>query len=285
MNNCAVCDGGFRNGHPNKIICDGVCRQSFHAECANFSKDALLCYREMPNLQWFCDGCIIQTRSCNVSSPRFNNFNSTSSSPCVQRTLIAAKNMRRRNRNAVKSSNNSSVFLVTRSANVVNEATKANDSVSNSTSANEKQAESLLVKSPSVYGTPTAGSSPSTDVLSKKSVTAQVSAEVESPTVRPRYDSMGSPNISTPSERHKVVYVSNFHPSITEKNVVNYLLQKNVISSAEDVSCKILLSPYVDINSVSFVSFRITVNSKNFHSIVNSKLWPEDVVVREFMKR
>lgn len=37
MNNCAVCDGCFRNER-NKIICDGICRQCFHAECANFSK-------------------------------------------------------------------------------------------------------------------------------------------------------------------------------------------------------------------------------------------------------
>src|ERR1700704_1029884 len=106
MNNCTSCGDCFRNDHPNKIICDGNCRQSFHADCVNFSKEALLCYREMPNLQCFCDSCIIQARSSNISSPLFNKFNSTaviptSSPSSVQCSVIAAKSKRNRNRNSI----------------------------------------------------------------------------------------------------------------------------------------------------------------------------------------
>ena len=134
MNNCAVCDGCFRNENPNKIICDGICRQSFHAECANFSKNALICYREMPNLQWFCDGCIIQTRLSNVSSSLFNKFNSTvvtpASSPSyVQRSLIAAKRKRNRNPFPIAKLNNGSVSLVNRSPKFDHDISNVNGSM------------------------------------------------------------------------------------------------------------------------------------------------------------
>lgn len=79
--------------------------------------------------------------------------------------------------------------------------------------------------------------------------------------------------------------MSKFHPSVTEKDVVDHLLSKDIITSADDVSCKILVSPNVNLESVSFVSFKITVRSKIFHSVVNSKLWPKGVIVREFVKR
>lgn len=320
MNNCIVCDDGFRNDNPNKIICDGICRQSFHAECVNFSKNSLLCYREMPNLQWLCDGCIIQTCSSNVSSPPFNKFNSTvvipTSSPSyIQRSLIAAK----RNRNPFPNAKpkNSSVFLVTRSPNVEHDSRNANDSV------NEMQAENNLVKSPGANGlnsliasvttqsdvaqpksqhksadiketleepleleNPPANSSSFAEVLTKSSIAEPVPAEVKNSTIQPQNDLLQSQRIgSPPSETHKVVYVSNFHPSVTEKEVVNYLLRKNIITSAEQVSCKKLVSPNVNMDSVSFVSFKVTVSSKIFHSVVKGKLWPEGVIAREFVKR
>lgn len=318
MNNCTVCDGCFQNDHRNKIICDGICRQPFHAECANFSKDALLCYREMPNLQWFCDGCIIQTRLSNVSSRQFDNFNSTAiiptSSPSyAQCTLIAAKSKRKRNRNRnhnpipdARSNKASSVLLVTRSANVEHDVTKANDSMSSSSLGSEMQPKKGLVTSPSVYGekppttsiqcnvalpttqhntagskltleepseltTRPAGSSSSGGVLTESSISAR--------------DSVYSRSIVSPSETHKVAYVSNFHPSVNAIQVINYLCMKKVISSSKEVSCKKLVSPDVDIDSVSFVSFRITADSKIFHSIVNSNIWPNGIVAREFLKR
>lgn len=330
MNNCAVCDGCFRNDHPNKVICDGICRQSFHAECANFSKDALSCYREMPNLQWFCDGCIFQSRSSNVSPSQFSKFSSTAVSPTslpsyMQRTLTVAKVKRSRNRNPVsnaRSNDNNSVFLASKSANAERDVMKADGAMSSSPSANLKRPVDRLVKSPSVREsgplttceitqsdvslletprntagfelthkepseskTPPAGSSSSVNVLTKSSVSPQVSSEGESPTVRQRYTSIDSRVILAPSEIRKVAYVSNFDPSVTEKHVVSYLLRKNVISSAEDVSCQILVSPNADMSTVTFVSFRISVNSETFHSIVNSELWPDGIVAREFVRR
>ena len=65
MNNCTLCDDCIRYYTRNKVILDGICRQAFHAECVSFNKDALLYYREMPNLQWLCDTfryCISEDR-------------------------------------------------------------------------------------------------------------------------------------------------------------------------------------------------------------------------------
>ncbi len=316
MNNCTVCDDSFRNGNPNKVICDGICRQSFHAECVNFSKDSLLCYREMPNLQWLCDGCIIQIRSSNVSFPPLNKFNSTvvipTSSPSyIERSLIPAK----RNRNAKQK--NGSVFLVNRSTNVVQDSSNdtlneiqsegsvkppgANGLNSPITTVAIQSIQSVCAQSKSPHNTaefketrkeplelenPPENSTSFADVLTKSPIDEPVPGEVKNPTIQPRNDLFKSPFIGSPSSvTHKVVYVSKFHPSVTEKEVVDYLLSKDIITSADDVSCKILVSPNVNMDSVSFVSFKITVNSKIFHSVVNGKLWPDGVIVREFVKR
>lgn len=320
MNNCAVCDGCFRNVNPNKIICDGICRQSFHAECANFSKNVLICYREMPNLQWFCDGCIIQTRLSNVSSSLFNKFNSTmvipASSPSyVQRSLIAAK--RKRNRNPFPNAklNNGSVSLVNRSLKFDHDISNVNGSM------NEVQPENNFVKSPDANGSnllvateftkaDVAQSSPqykSTDyignlkessselktpsksssfaeVLTKSSVAETVSGNS---TIHPHNDSIQSPRTTTssPSDTLKVLYVSKLHPSTTEEDIVNYLLRNNVIKSAEEASCKMLVSSGVNIDMLSFISFKITVSSKLFDSMFKAEVWPKDVIFREFVNR
>lgn len=302
MNNCAVCDGCFRNDNPDKVICDGICRQSFHAECANFSKNALLCYREMPNLQWFCDGCIMQIRSSNVTSP-FNNFNSavvfpTSSPSYVQRSFINAK----RNRNSypnVKPKENP-VLLATGSPKFEHGNRKVNSSMCNSSSVNEMQPKNCLVKSPGTNGSiqttsvinkadadhPKPQQNSFAEVLTKSSTAESTPIEVKDSTIQPQNDLMKPQRIASPrSETFKVAYVSNFHPSVTEEEVVEYLLQNNIIASVEDVLCKKLVSPNVNIDSVSFVSFKITCNFEIFRSVVNSELWPEKVVVREFVKR
>lgn len=316
MNNCTVCDDSFRNDNPNKVICDGVCRQSFHAECVNFSKNSLLCYREMPNLQWLCDGCIIQTRSSNVSFHPVNKANSTvvfpTSSPSsyIDRSLISAK----RNRNA--NPKNSSVFLINRSTNVVQNSKNANDLINEMQSkglvkppsANELNSPITSVaiqpvggqpetpqkledvkdvkeirKEPLELENPPINSTSFADVVTKSPIAEPVPGEDKDSTIQPRNDLLliGSPSSVT----HKIVYVSKFHRSVTEKEVVDYLLSKDIITSPDDVSCKILVSPNVNLDSVSFVSFKITVSSKIFHSVVNSKLWPDGVIVREFVNR
>lgn len=321
MNNCTVCDGCFGNENPNKIICDGICRQSFHAECANFSKNALLCYREMPNLQWFCDGCIIQTRSSNVSSPLFNKFNSTvvipTSSPSyVQRSFPAASCKRKRIPSAklIKSS----ALLVTKYPKVNRDIKKANDlssppsmqltnhsvtspcanglkppttSVINQSDGVEHKPkhenadfrESLTVPSTSEISSAT--SSSFAKVLSTSSIVEHASDKTESSSIQSQRDSIQSQSIASPVETHKVAYLSNLHPSVTEKEIIDYLLMKKVITSAEDVSCKKLVSPHVNMDSLSFVSFKVAVNSELFHTIVDDKLWPDNVIAREFVKR
>lgn len=322
MNNCTVCDGSFRNDNPNKIICDGICRQCFHADCVNFSKDALRCYREMPNLQWFCDGCIVQTCSSNVLSPPFNKLNSTvviptSSSSHIRPSFIAANRNRKLNK--------SSVSLSTRSPNVKQNLniSNVNNSICSSAVQEKNQPENQLIQSPRRNGsnplttsvhiqsdvtqskplndsavceenrnvsselkTPPGNSGSFAEVLTKSLISEHATDNVKNSKNLSLNDSIQSqPIVSPPSETQRIIYLSNLHPSVTEEVVVDYLLNKKLISSAADVSCQKLLSPYVNMDSISFVSFKITVNSKIFHSLVNKKFWPDDVIVREFVKR
>lgn len=321
MNNCTVCDECFRNDNPNKIICDGVCRQVFHAECVNFNKDALLCYREMPNLHWFCDSCTIQTRSFNVSSPPFNKFNSTvvvpTSSPSyVQRSLPAA-NRKRKPISGAKPVT-SSAFLATQSANVNRETKKAND-LSSPPSKNEMRSINELVNSTCPNGSQSltksvinqsdvvqpkskhntvdfedtfteqlenaSTSSSFAEVLITSPIAKQVPVQVKSSPIQPQTDSNQPRSMESQLKTQKIAYVSNFHPSVTEKEVIDYLLLKEVISSPEDVSCKKLVSPNAEMDSVSFVSFKVAVGSEIFHTVVNNKLWPDGVIAREFVNR
>lgn len=326
MNNCTVCDDGFRNDNPNKIICDGICRQVFHAECVNFNKDALLQYRQIPNLQWFCDNCIIQVRlptsSSNVSSPLFSKLNSTvvpTSSPFyVQRSLPAA-NHKRKPRPSPKPTT-SSVFLLTKSPTVKRNVKKANDWISLPPFKDVIGPGHKSLNSPCTNGThpitkpvtnqsdvdqpkpkydtenfketltelsenPSANSSSFAEVLTKSSSAEQVSTRVKGSPIEPEKDLSQLQSIASTIETHKIAYVSNLHPSVTEEEIVNYLLLNNVISSTEDVSCKKLISRNVDLDTVSFVSFKVTVRSDLFHAVVNSKLWPDKVVAREFVNR
>ena len=393
MNSCNVCDDGFRNGNPNKIICDGICRQAFHANCVNFNKDALLHYREMPNLQWFCDSCIIQTRSINVSSSPLNNstvFVPTSSPRYVQHTFPAA-NRKRKPIRSVKQTK-SSVFLVNKSPIVNCNNENAND-LSSPPSKNEMPLVSKLSANGS-YSFTTSEFSQSdvakqkhnsedfkeitekpdiknlsaafnsyAEILSSSSIAENGSTKVKNSPIKPLIcTNVHSQTIVSPSESRKVayvsnfhplvteevdpsrttsknemplttklpnslnkyesseinqadagkpkhntpdfkqstekshtissgfvtrrdVYVSNFHPSVTEEEVVDYLVEKNVISSSEEVSCKKLVSPNVSLAFVSFVSFKMTVSSEVFQKVVNNELWPDGVTAREFVKR
>ena len=62
---------------------------------------------------------------------------------------------------------------------------------------------------------------------------------------------------------------------------MNYLLHNNVIKSAEEASCKMLVSSGVDIGMLSFISFKITVSSKLFDSMFKAEVWPKDVIFRD----
>lgn len=320
MNNCTVCDDHLRNDRPNKVICDGICRQVFHAECVNFNKDALSYYREMPNLQWFCDNCIVQTSTSNVSSQLFNSFNKfnstvaarTSSPFFVHRSLPTATRKRKLIRNS-KPINNSA-FLMNQSPNVNRDIKKTKDSISpptknkippdqsvnypgfnGSNSPNKSEVNQSEVVQPkpkhnvadrketesSGLEIPSVNSSSFAEVLTS-STFVQASDNVKNSPVQPIKRSIHQ---RSSSDTHKIAYVSNLHPSVTEEEVIDYLIQNNVISSTEDASCKILLSPNVDLDTVSFVSFKVTVRSELFDAVVNSKLWPSKVIAREFVNR
>lgn len=345
-----MCDECF--DHPNKVICDGICRRSFHAECVNFSEAALLCYREMPNLQWFCDGCIFQTRSLNVSSPPFSKVNSTialiTSSPYpVERSQIAVNRHRKsfphaqpnrrrpvilpnRSHSAEEHIGNADHSMRSPSVNVklkpktenrvmkspvtnrsnqlaISEITKS-DVDQLSPSVNVKQVENCLVETPASNGSNLLTAmtlliaKSDVDVAQSRPQHNSIDDTVKDPLERTKMSANSSSfaevlnnsstgqiqsqrTVSPSRETHKVVYVSNFETSVTEEQIVNYLVRKNVITSAQDVSCKILVSPSVDISTVSFVSFKITVGSKAFDSIVKSEWWPDGIVAREFVKR
>lgn len=384
MNNCTVCDDCFRNDNRNKVICDGYCRQAFHAECINFNKEALLHYREIPNLQWLCDTCIIQMRSSNVSfvsssTPRFNKLNFTSfartSSPSYVRSSITAANRKRKpirsakpaksseslvntfltvnryNNNAIDFCSPSSKHKMPHHILKTPDASKSHPpnisainptdvayckpkhiedsqlesekcsvkyaganrshpptkSVTNQTDAAlskpkrtedlEVESENQMVKSPNVNEShpPTAiainqpdVAQPSSfaDVLTKSSIAQTAPDEVTDVIVKPQSDSSQSRRIlSPPSETRKVAYVSRVYRETTEEEMVDYLITKNAITSADDVSCTKLISPNVDLNTVSFVSFKISGSSEVFRLITEDKFWPDNIIVREFVNR
>lgn len=238
-----------------------------------------------------------------------------SSPSYVQRSLIAAKRKRNRNPFPNAKRNNGSVSLVNRSP-------KFDHDISNvSGSMNEVQPENNFVKSPDTNGsnplitteftqsdvaqsrtqdksadykgtlkepselkTPPAKSSSFAEVLTKSSIAKTVSGNS---TIQPQNDSIQSPRTTTssPFDTLKVLYVSKLHPSTTEEDIVNYLLRNNVIKSAEEASCKMLVSPGVNIGMLSFISFKITVSSKLFDSMFKAEVWPKDVIFREFVNR
>lgn len=82
----------------------------------------------------------------------------------------------------------------------------------------------------------------------------------------------------------KTIFVSRLSPETTVDDILKFLVESKVISNPTEVKCFRLVPKDKDVSELSFVSFKLTVPTELYDTVMNSNLWPGRVALREFIE-
>lgn len=80
----------------------------------------------------------------------------------------------------------------------------------------------------------------------------------------------------------KAVWVSRLNPETTNEEIIDYIEKNTPVNDKFNVHK--LVKKDRDVSTLKFVSFKVEVNEHDFEILMNPDVWPEDVMVREFLK-
>ena len=80
----------------------------------------------------------------------------------------------------------------------------------------------------------------------------------------------------------KAVWVSRLAPSITEEDIRDYITTNTSVTS--NFTVRKLVAKDRDVSSLNFISFKIAVNLTDFDILNDPIVWPQNVLVREFVE-
>lgn len=84
----------------------------------------------------------------------------------------------------------------------------------------------------------------------------------------------------------KQLYVSHLDPSTTAEQVAGFICKKVEHCNPADLDCRSLLKKDRSKElRLTFISFRISIPEKLFSEVSDPAIWPEKVLVREFVQR
>lgn len=81
----------------------------------------------------------------------------------------------------------------------------------------------------------------------------------------------------------KALWVSRFKPDVSNEEVANYITTSTPINDKERIAVHKLVKKDADLSTLKFVSFKIEMSAEDLDILNDSSLWPEDVLVREFV--
>lgn len=81
----------------------------------------------------------------------------------------------------------------------------------------------------------------------------------------------------------KSIHVSRIDKSVSLDMVNDYIAQNSQLKPSEDFKCTLLVKKDKDINSLSFISYKIDVNSVHFAELIDVNFWPQGAYIREFI--
>lgn len=96
---------------------------------------------------------------------------------------------------------------------------------------------------------------------------------------------VAKPAPKKPAEKpkfEKAVWVSRLGPTVTEECIKNHIASISSISS--NFTVHKLVKKDRDVSTLNFVSFKIAVNIPDFEILNDPSVWPENVLVREFVE-
>jgi hypothetical protein len=83
----------------------------------------------------------------------------------------------------------------------------------------------------------------------------------------------------------KSIYLSQLDPSTEPKDIIEYLMDSKVIDSDKLIKCIKLVSPKVNSDTFTYVSFKLDVPMDLYDKLVLPAIWPKSVAVREFVHK
>lgn len=81
----------------------------------------------------------------------------------------------------------------------------------------------------------------------------------------------------------KAIWVSGFNPATTTEEIVEYIVTETPVNDKLKFNVHKLVKKDKDLSTMKYVSFKIEVNEEEFDILCNPELWPENVLVREFL--
>lgn len=91
------------------------------------------------------------------------------------------------------------------------------------------------------------------------------------------------PAPNPPNSNTKTLYISGFTPQTNSNDILAHIASQGLENV--NAQCAKLVSVFKKAKNLSFVSFKVTVKAEFFEDIANPLIWPEGVMVREFVKK
>lgn len=85
-----------------------------------------------------------------------------------------------------------------------------------------------------------------------------------------------------PGTVYRDIYISRLSPETTVDDVINYIKNSKEEFKELEIRCKLLVPNGKNAQDLDFISFKVSVQDKDFQSVVDPSIWPNYVLVREF---
>lgn len=82
----------------------------------------------------------------------------------------------------------------------------------------------------------------------------------------------------------KAIWVSRLNPETTTEQIAEYIVKNTSITDKAKFNVHKLVKKDRELSTLKFVSFKIEANQEEFDVLSEPDIWPEDVMVREFLK-
>lgn len=82
----------------------------------------------------------------------------------------------------------------------------------------------------------------------------------------------------------KALWISRLNPETSEGEIADYIAQNTSITDFSKFKAHKLVKKDCDLTALKFVSFKIEMNDEEYDILSNPDVWPENVMVREFLQ-
>lgn len=81
----------------------------------------------------------------------------------------------------------------------------------------------------------------------------------------------------------RAIWVSRLNPATTNEQITEYIVANTPVTESAKFNVHKLVKKDRDVSTLRFVSFKIEANEAEFDILIEPDVWPEEVMVREFL--